>query len=308
MKMKMKTTMKTKNAMIRTFRVGLVLVAMPWAATALSEAAETVTLTLKSGRTLTAHVDARSDEARLWLRFDAPSTALYRPIAWDRVVRATIAGRELSSEDMRRSIDTWKSTRPSPITPPEKSAASPAKTSDVIAHDQDDSHAQRAAQALSSRPSVVAIEVDAAVANWDADVEVDGIVLRLTARDAHGNQVQVAGVVDAKLHAERFVRAGDVPGRNGRTVQLLGHWRRSIQAGRAGRDSIVLRLPFEAVHPEFQLDVAAFGLLQVQLTAPGQGVFHATVRDVRIRPFSMVRDEIQHATQRRFLPGERTGL
>ena len=307
----MKTTMKTKNAMIRTFRVGLVLVAMPWAATALSEAAETVTVTLKSGRTLTAHVDARSDEARLWLRFDAPSTALYRPIAWDRVIRATIAGRELSSEDMRRSIDTWKSTRPSPITPPAKSAASPAKTSDVIAHDQDDSHAQRAAQALSSRPSVVAIEVDAAVANWDADVEVDGIVLRLTARDAHGNQVQVAGVVDAKLHAERFVRASDVPGRNGRTVQLLGHWRRSIQAdhehaGSMGGD-IVLRLPFEAVHPEFQLDVAAFGLLQVQLTAPGQGVFHATVRDVRIRPFSMVRDDIQHATQRRFLPGERTG-
>ena len=40
---KMKTTMKTKHAMIRTFRVGLVLVAMPWAAMALSEAAETVT-------------------------------------------------------------------------------------------------------------------------------------------------------------------------------------------------------------------------------------------------------------------------
>ena len=305
--MKTKMKMKMKNAMIRTFRVGLVLVAMPSAATALSEAAETVTITLKSGRTLTAHVDARSDEARLWLRFDAPSTALYRPIAWDRVVRATIAGRELSSEEMRRSIDTWKSTRPSPTTPPAKSAASPAKTSDVIADDQGNSHAQRAAQALSSRPSVVAIEVDAAVANWDADVEVDGIVLRLTARDAHGKQVQVAGVVDAKLHAERFVRASDVPGRNGRTVQLLGHWRRSIQAGRAGGD-IVLRLPFEAVHPEFQLDVAAFGLLQVQLTAPGQGVFHATVRDVRIRPFSMARDEIQHATQRRFLPGERTGL
>ena len=305
--MKTKMKMKTKNAMIRTFRVGLVLVAMPSAATALSEAAETVTVTLKSGRTLTAHVDARSDEARLWLRFDAPSTALYRPIAWDRVVRATIAGRELSSEEMRRSIDTWKSTRPSPTTPPAKSAASPAKTSDVIADDQGNSHAQRAAQALSSRPSVVAIEVDAAVANWDADVEVDGIVLRLTARDAHGNQVQVAGVVDAKLHAERFVRASDVPGRNGRTVQLLGHWRRSIQADHEIGGGVVLRLPFEAVHPEFQLDVAAFGLLQVQLTAPGQGVFHATVRDVRIRPFSMVRDDIQHATQRRFLPGERTG-
>jgi len=144
------------------------------------------------------------------------------------------------------------------------------------------------------------------VANWDADVEVDGIVLRLSVHDARGNPMPVDGVVDAQLHAERFVRASDVPGRNGRRRQLLGHWRRTVHAEHADGE-IVLRLPFEAVHPEFQHDVASFGLLHVQFTAPGHGVFHTTVRDVRIRPFSLMRDEIQHATHKRFLPGERTG-
>jgi hypothetical protein len=291
--------MNTKNVIMRALRVGMALFVIHWLVTAASPAAETITVSLKSGRVLTAHVDARSDAARLWLRFDGPSTSLYRPIAWDRLIRATIAGQTLTSQELREGLDAWKSTRPKRTAPPRVERPKVhAKTAGS------GTQAQWAAEALRSQPFVAAIEVDAAVAHWDADVEVDGIVLRLAVRDAHGNRVSVTGVVDATLHATRFIKASDVPGRNGRRIENMGHWKRSVHVDDAGE--IVLRLPFEAVHPEFQRDVASFGLLTVQLTAPGHGVFHATVQDVRIRPFSLVRDEIQHATGRRFLPNERT--
>lgn len=297
--------MKTKMVIMRIFQVGGVLGALSCAAATPDAGAETVTVHLMSGRSFTAEIDARTDDARLWLRFDGASTTLYRPIAWDRVVRGNVAGRDMSAAEIRAGAKAWRSTKPTRKTPSAKSRpVTDAPITNALV--TNDSHARWAARALDSLPAVASIEAEAALANWDADVEMDGLVLRVTARDREGNVVALSGIVEAKLHAVRTVRATNVPGRNGRRIDLAGRWTRAYQQVRSHDDAVVLRLPFQTVHPEFQLDVRAYGLLQVQLTVPGQGVFHTTVRDVRIRPFSQVRDEIQHATGQRFLPSEPT--
>jgi len=74
-----------------------------------------------------------------------------------------------------------------------------------------------------------------------------------------------------------------------------------------GPSGAVYRLPFQAVHPEFDTDWAAHGLVHVRLTVPGHGVFEASQEVVRIRAFSPIRDELEMSTGRRFFPIERTG-
>ena len=56
---------------------------------------------LASGRTFYAQVDRRTDEQTLWLRIAWDRTVILRPVAWDRVVRATVAGRAFTGEQLR---------------------------------------------------------------------------------------------------------------------------------------------------------------------------------------------------------------
>ncbi|MFH1923324.1 MAG: hypothetical protein ABIP48_25965, partial [Planctomycetota bacterium] len=67
------------------------------------------------------------------------------------------------------------------------------------------------------------------------------------------------------------------------------------------------RFPFQAVHPEFDLELAPYAAVHARLSVPGEGVFEATESDVRVRPYSATRDHLQYTTGQRFFPLERTG-
>lgn len=81
---------------------------------------------LASGRTFYAQIDRRTDEHTLWLRIAWDRTVILRPVAWDRVVRAKVAGRAFSGNELRDWI-----LRPPPAPPAEPAAppALPAPTS-----------------------------------------------------------------------------------------------------------------------------------------------------------------------------------
>ncbi|HUT11331.1 MAG TPA: hypothetical protein VMY42_12600 [Thermoguttaceae bacterium] len=68
-------------------------------------AAGQIRVELVSGRVFTAQLDAWTDAQLLWLRWERGSVVLRRPIRWDRVVRANVAGEELSGEEFREMVE-----------------------------------------------------------------------------------------------------------------------------------------------------------------------------------------------------------
>ncbi len=155
-------------------------------------------------------------------------------------------------------------------------------------------------------PRLQVVQTDAYVANWDADVEIDGIVLWLTTLDEHGHPVPVHGTVTVELRGDRRSRTKPPLPQRRYADERLGYWRKTLPAA-AGGETVFL-LPFQALHPEFELNLAARGLLHVKLVVPGQGVFEDSIADLTVRPLRRIRDQIQQSQQgSRYLPIERTG-
>ena len=111
----------------------------------------------------------------------------------------------------------------------------------------------------------------------------------------------VDGTLEIELNGEHLSTAYRPP------FFSMGRWVRRLYTDDGGRDSVVLRLPFQAAHPEFDTDIAPYGLVHGRLSVPGQGTFEATASPTRIRTFDPIRERLQRATGHRFLPEERTG-
>jgi hypothetical protein len=140
------------------------------------------------------------------------------------------------------------------------------------------------------------------VANWDGDVEVDGLLVRLRPLDAAGEEVPVEGTLEVRLIGWRTGRT-----RSRQGPVRLARWTRAVGPAEWGPFGIEYRLPFQSVHPEFDLRWAAHGTVHARLSVPGQGVFEVSQSTVRIRPYSALRDHLEYVSGGRFYPGERTG-
>jgi len=151
-------------------------------------------------------------------------------------------------------------------------------------------------------PRVHWLAVEAAVANWDGDVEADGLLVHVYPLDDTGGVVPARGTLQFELIGQR----DDVFGPP-QPFTTLGQWSYQVRAEDFGPRGAIYRLPFQGVHPEFDLTVAPYGALHARLSVPGQGTFETTESLLRIRPYSAVRDELQLSTGRRFFPQERTG-
>ena len=140
------------------------------------------------------------------------------------------------------------------------------------------------------------------MANWDGDVEADGLLVHVYPLDDSGGVVPARGTLRFELIGQR----DDVFGPP-QPFTTLGQWSQQMRVEDFGPRGAVYRLPFQGVHPEFDLTVAPYGALHARLSVPGQGTFETTESLLRIRPYSAVRDELQLSTGRRFFPQERTG-
>lgn len=277
-----------------------------------------------SGRVFHAEVSARTDENRLWLSFRTGSAELLRPIAWDRVVAAGLDGERLAGRQLRTRLleastqslaagaptvhddeaATWTSTaavqaQQAPPSGEEEIPLPPATSGPTMAHE--------ALDALFAPPRIAAVRLDSHIANWDADVEADGLILQAVPIDATGHVIPVRGTLQVELIGARRIAFQDGPHKRGRDFGRLGNWTRQVLPADVHPDGAWYKLPFQGRHPEFDVDVFRKALVHARLVVPGEGTFEASLDGVRLRPFAPTRDALQRDTGRRFFPTERTG-
>lgn len=293
--------------------------------------AEPVTVVVKSGRQFTAEIDPRSDGAKLWLRFSKETSAILRPIDWGAVTEIRRGEKTLPIETVRAEAIAANAALPKPAkgaTPPPGERVGVRRA--VIVKENlprgsvrawpeapgtDVTSVEELVRASAAEPVVPnaaatvrepvrSIGIDAYLANWDADVEADGLSLSVSALDGTGFGTAVDGTLEVELIGER-----QPPYSRGNAFPVLARWTKQVTAAEieAAGGTYRTRLEFQALHPEYQLWLSNHALVNVRLLVPGDGAFEASVDGVPMRRFSPVRERAQQAFGTRFLPNEQTG-
>jgi hypothetical protein len=255
--------------------------------------AQTLTVQLASGRKFTGLVDPRTSTQRLVLRFERPGSILRRPIEWERIVAARAGDEMIDVARLREVAEEMKS----------KAEDKGPRTEDR-GQTTDDSGQETT---MDNQPWIAAIAIDPRLANWDGDVETDGLIVDVFPLDAEGYLAAASGWVEAELFAQQRRVFHHAPQSRGETLERVERWTAHVSPADFDARGVRLKLPFGAVHPEFDLDWNAVGLVHVKFSAPGHGVFEDSRDAVRIRPFAPLRDELQMSTDRRFVPTEGVG-
>lgn len=282
------------SRLIRAWTLSVVLIGLTHTVAA-SEPA-TVTVTLASGRTFTAAIDAKTDATTLWLRFDVPGGMLLRPVDWRSVQSARGSQGPMTGNELRQRWPEMVSRANLPKAAPAMPAADLADT------------ATHPPAIVESPVTVRTLQADAYVAHWGPNVEADGILLTLSPLDDYGRLAAVDGTLEVELIADfrSYLRPAPITQRE--PFNRVGSWTfRLTPADFAGGRPAVVRLPFQSIDPQFTAKIDSFGLVTLRLAVPGQGVFATSVGDVRIRPMGDIRTRIENSTGARFLPGEQTG-
>lgn len=255
-----------------------------------------VTITVADGRSFTAEIDSRSDAQRLWLRFGTGRTTIQRPIEWPAIVGVRMNGAESTVAELKRTIVAAEKPLPQPV------AAQPAPPHGGLRLWRVPGAEMNAKSELAA--PIRSLAVDVYLANWDADVESDGIVVNFAALDDFGDAVPIDGTLEVELIGER-----QPPYSRGNGFPVLGRWTQAVAANDGASPSGYrrVRLPFQAYHPDYWNSLPWFALAHVRLVVPGQGTFEASIDAVRLRGFTPVRDRIESAAGTRFLPTEQTG-
>jgi hypothetical protein len=216
--------------------------------------------------------------------------SLSRSIHWRDVRQATVRGKNLSPDAFKRVALEIRSLDPQENiqSAEHELAAIEARPRIVVAQN-------------TLPPFVRAMRIDARLANWDGDVEDDGLELRVEPLGEFGEVVPVDGLLSVRLTGVRRRLE-----RHRQYFSEIGHWAQRVRAADFGPDGAIYRLPFQVVHPEFDLDYGSSGQLHAQLGVTGQGSFEA-VAAVRLRAPNLVRDQLELRERRRFFPFERTG-
>ncbi len=288
--------------MKRWLVVAILVFALPTAAIGGEGAAAdtksgTIIVTEADGVVRRGELSPTSDGQSLRLSNSRPGMTITRAVAWNRIAQVEVAGQVLSAEEARTIILRAVSElppqrrRPGPAIPSDESPDNSASRRPSRVGDDSREH-------LRDEP-IAWIAVEAAAAQWDSDVEYDGIRLSITAYDRAGRARPVDGTLQAELWGEDV----GTPRRAERIGQI-GSWQQRIRANDFRPEAAVVRLPFQAVHPEFERSLRPYGTLHVRLSVPGQGTFESSVEMIRLRPFSAARDRLQMATGRRFFEGE----
>ncbi len=257
---------------------------------------DVIQVTVTSGRTFIGQVDEQTDAERLVLRSGSDRAWVRRPIAWRRITSAEHDGQTLTVDELKTAAERLKTA---PVELP-KSPRPTASAADVTL-------LQHPTEVVPLPPIVCAITFDAALANWDGDVEADGLLIALQPLDDWGQYTPASGTVEIELFARQSRVFHHAPLSGGRTVEPIARWTCAVTPADFGPSGAVLKFPFGASHPEFAGDLGSYGLVHVRFSVPGSGVFAHSQDGVRIRPFTPLRDTMQLNTGRRFLPSEMTG-
>jgi hypothetical protein len=260
---------------------------------------EQLSVWLESGRVLSGQIDPRSSDTHLWLVRGDDGLSIARPIEWQRVVRAQRGEAPLTRDQLKQQAS--------------EIAAAAVQKKPIELQPQPQWRGVFAAPAAPGQaanepaPPVRSLALDAFHANWDSDVESDGLVVVVYPLDGYGQLTPVDGTLEVEVVAPEVRRFQDAPHGRGLTLERIAQWTVAIHAQDFTSGGARVQLPYQAIHPEFDWKTLPQGLVHARLTVPGQGTFDATVDWVRLRPWSPLRDKMWRDTGRRFLPTEQTG-
>ncbi len=282
---------------------GALLAALIFAGpTAIARAADTLplggTLTVRvtSGREFRGWMHERTTTRQLWLQSGSGAMSVLRPIDWSRIVDIETPGKiwpvaQFKAAAMaaaaRADQDPFRDD-------PQQPAAQPVKGKRQSVPEPADKP--------ESEP-IRSLDVQVELGHWNAGTEASGLLVMIQPLDAAGQPQPVSGTLELSLHGQRFVPLVD-----GEQFPELARWTHMVAnddftAGRA-----VYSLPFQALHPEFNVDLGTLGLVHARLTVPGEGVFEASSGAVAIRQPNAVRDRLQtQQSGQRFFYDELTG-
>ena len=268
------------------------------------------TVALRDGRRFSAQVDRRSDAERLWLRFESADMTILRPIAWRAIADVTNVGVVWKVDDFRTALLAGKiATAADPHAGAGELVTRTAKTPTTPR--RGGLETWRVPSPLGSAefgnvfvaPPIATLQIDAFVAQWDADVEADGLVVTLTPIGTDGRATPVEATAEIEL-----IGPATPPLSRGNAFPVLGRWTRALHVADVGDDgSYRLPLEFQAFHPDDAHMFWRHALVHVRLSVPGRGTFEASIDGVALQGYTPTRDYVQQAFGTRFLPNERTG-
>jgi hypothetical protein len=260
-----------------------------------------VSVQVASGRTFDGQIDPATDDTTLWLRKGTTAAALRRPIVWERVTGAEMDKCSLTREELQTLAKTVAAE------PPPGDEAPRPKFYGVFAEPDPVNPSAEAPPPEYAPAQIRALAADAYLGNWDADVEPDGIAVVLRPLDRWNSVTPVSGSVEVELWAPQVRRFNEAPQGRGLTLERIGQWTVQISENDFSSSGVQIELPFQALHPAFDMQILPQGLVHVRLVAAGHGTFDASVEFLRIRTWSPLRDKLWRDTGDRFFPGERTG-
>lgn len=277
-----------------------------------------VTVHLMNGRKTIGQVDSTTDETHLVIRRSSANVVLRTRVLWTSINTVEIDNQTVPVSSFRQQWPELKSDGPqsalalssSPIrirreSDPDFESITPDRGS-VIAI-TNELPASFAATATGSRlpASVRSLQFFTQPANWDDDVEIDGLLIHVRPVDASGRMVAINGTLDVKLMGLTQALGGHVQqDRSPVDFPVLETWSQPLRRSHFTSEGAVYRLEFRRYRPERDVDVEPVGLTNARLTIPGVGTFAATEDVTLLRPYSQIRDLHQMYRGTRILPQE----
>jgi len=255
--------------------------------------AEPVEVRAASGRTFSGEVDPRSNNERLWLRSERGDSAVYRPIDWSCIESVTHGDKKLSATEAQAQLAKLQSARKVVEAKPAESLPAPRGNAEIIP--------TAAVQKVAAPHLVRSLQVDAQLGHWGQYANSDGVMLVIAPTDERGFLVAATGTLEVEL-------LGEMPDRfpNGREFLRLGRWVEAVSVLDYGPTGAVIRLPFQAVHPEFNQAIGPKAIVHARFSVAGSGTFDASTPAVRVRAYNPIRDRLEQREGNRFFAEEWT--
>jgi len=257
-----------------------------------------VIVQLRDGSTLRGMIDKRTDHELVWLRTSTPRIVLRSAIEWEQIVNARYDDQTLATDGLRELVPQLQSDTNQDIASKEPPKLPPSQDIAPVGTNRADSRSSSANRRVRS------LQIEAVVANWDDDVETDGLRVFVYPLDANGRIVPINGRINFKLIGQTVNQSTNDRFRRRSLFPELGRWSQRVRKSDFEPSGAVYEIPFRNFHPEFNLEIAPHALLTARLGIPGRGSFAASYDNLHLRPLSYIRDELQGRTQRRFFSQE----
>lgn len=128
---------------------------------------------------------------------------------------------------------------------------------------------------------VANLQVSGYITSWDADADVDGVLLAVNCLDVQGRPTAADGLLEVHLSGRQ--PAGRLGKLRASDRVRLESWTIRVRPGDFAQGFATYRLEFRKSKPEDRLQLTPVGTLQAKVSVTGQGVFQSQPTDLLLR-------------------------